>query len=159
MNYSVDQGEWEARAVTGAVLRIAPRGGGGLFVYDALGRAGVAWRIGSLPSEMGGRWILRTIEGGELPIVLILRGQGEASLLSYDERLTHEIWPLQRAEVPLSWVRMAEEPILETLHPLPGGSWLLRSHPEQPARVLHRADQRPSWLPPVSVDDDEPAED
>lgn len=158
MRFSPDQGEWEARAASGVVIRLAPRGDG-LFLYDGLGQVGFGWRVSQLPPRMGGRWILRTIDGRETEVMLLLRGRGEPSLMTLDNQRTVEVWPLDRAEVTASWVRMEAEPVVETLHPVPGGAWLVHAQPGVPAKVLYRPGERPVWLPPVSTaepPDDDP---
>jgi len=148
MRISPDKMGFEARAATGATLDIQLRPDGGLAVVGADGGLALAWRVGP-PPPIGGRWVLRDVGGGERDALFVPRA-GTSSMLTLDESLTYEIWPLVRPEVDAAWIRIAPsgEAWMEIAVARTDGSWLVRE-PRGPTRVLYRRGDRPTWLPPA----------
>lgn len=157
MNISADGDRFEARAATGAVLSLAERPGEGLVVYGTGGRVAYGFRVGPPVEALAGRWSLRVVQAGVREVRIVLRPEGQPSLITTGG-VTDEIWPLVRPEVAASWVRVtaSDRATIEVVHPAPEESWIVQGPPGDPTLVLHRVGARPRWLPPPPESADAP---
>lgn len=148
-NLHPDRGEWEAIGPGGAVVRIDPADDGRLFVYAADGRLGVAERTRPVPESLAGRWVVRDPAKPEhVEAFTVLPAAGGQVSLVPERGGSATVWALGSGD---SWTLVLDyedgKTRVQPIHGLPGGRWLLHGDDPGHARVMHRPDAGPSWLP------------
>ncbi len=140
---------WEGIGSDGAIVRLERRGAAGLVLYTADGRVGVGLPVAPLPRELVGAWVERDPETGEGRPVQVVLGAPDGPARWVVEGATRDAWPLDHGDGAWSLVLQdaVGEARLRHLHRLPEGRWLLYGHTPGRARLLHRPDHPPPWLP------------